>query len=299
VSCQVFDLGPENNHYYATYDDTDGIAILFEHTESADIAMTQQAGDLDALGRPCDPALRGLYGFPMAPDRTTFLVFDPVSGTVVHRAEQRDPERLWTRQLNAMDWSTEGRSAPTVHHTVHQGFRPEAVTQSMLALYRDRVDRTVLPDTETLPRVVTTELADLAVTAEWTFAQDDFPTSPIFVPRRPGADPSKSRYAGSDPGGHDGWVVVPIANDDGFRVEVFDAADVGAGPLAVAAAPAMVVPFVLHSAWLPHAVSTAGDGHRRNRFADELDRVGELPDDLAATARQVADDLAHGAPLLA
>jgi hypothetical protein len=196
-----------------------------------------------------------------------------------------------------MDWSTEGRSAPTVHHTVHQGFRPEAVTQTMLAVYRDRVDRTVLPDTETLPRVVTTELADLAVTAEWTFGQDDFPTSPIFVPRDPGADPSKSRYAGSDPGGHDGWVVVPIVNDDGFRVEVFDAADVGAGPVAVAAAPAMVVPFVLHSAWLPHAVSTAGDGRRRNRFADELDRVGELPDDLAVTAHQVADDLTHGAPL--
>ena len=61
-------------------------------------------------------------------------------------------------------------------------------------------------------------------------ALDDFPTSPIFVPRDPGADPGRSRYAGSDPGGHDGYVVVPIMNDDGFRVEVYDAADVVAGP---------------------------------------------------------------------
>ena len=37
-----FEIAPENNHYYATYDDTDGIAMLFEHTESADIAMTQR-----------------------------------------------------------------------------------------------------------------------------------------------------------------------------------------------------------------------------------------------------------------
>ena len=51
VPCQMFEMAPENNHYYATYDDTDGITILFEHTETADIAMTQQAGDLDALGR--------------------------------------------------------------------------------------------------------------------------------------------------------------------------------------------------------------------------------------------------------
>lgn len=297
VACQVFHIGPENNHYYATYDDTDGVAILFEHTESADIAMTQQAGDLDALGRPCDPALRGLYGFPMAPDRATYVIVDPATGRILHQAEQRDPERLWTRQLNAIDWSTEGRSAPTLHHTVHQGFRPEGVTQAMLALYGDRVDRTLLPEGETLPRVVSTSVPDLEVAAEWVLAADDLPTSPIFVPRDPGADPSKSRYAGSDPGGHDGWLVVPIVNDDGFRVEVFDAADVGAGPVAVAAKAGMVVPFVLHSAWMPGVVSTAGDGRHRTRFADELDRARELDDDLAALVHQVADDLGQGAPI--
>ena len=297
VACQVFEMAPENNHYYATYDDTDGIAILFEHTESAEIAMTQQAGDLDALGRPCDPALRGLYGFPMAPDRATFLVFDPDRGQIVHQAEQRDPERLWTRQLNALDWSTEGRSNPTLHHTVHQGFRPEAITQAMLALYGDRVDRTLLPAGETRPKVVSTALPDLVITAEWELGQDDLPSSPIFVPRNVGTDPTQSRFAGSDPGGHDGWVVVPILNDDGFRVEVFDASDVGGGPIACASKTGMTVPFVLHSAWMPRAVSTTGDGRERTRFADELDRIGELSDDLAAVAHQVVDDLAQGVPL--
>lgn len=291
VPCQVFELAPETNHYYATYDDTDGIGILFEHTESAELAMTQRAGDVDALGRPCDPDLAGLYGFPMAPDRTTYLVFDPDKGEVVHRAEQREPEWLWTRQLNAIDWSTEGRAAPTVHHTVHQGYRPEAITQEMLALYGDRVDRSLLPPDETPPHVVTSSVPDLTITSSYQLGQDDFPSSPIFVPRDPGADPAKSRYAGSDPGGHDGWVVVPVMNDAGFRVEVFDAADVGAGPVATASKPGMTVPFVLHSAWMPRVVPS-DPSIERNRFADELDRIGELPDDLAAVARQVADDLA-------
>jgi carotenoid cleavage dioxygenase-like enzyme len=287
VPCQRFELAPETNHYYATYDDTDGIAILFEHTESAELSMTQQAGDLDALGRPCDPALRGLYGFPMAPDRTTYLVFDPERGEVVHRAEQRDPERLWTRQLNAIDWSTEGRTAPTLHHTVHQGFRPEAITQAMLALYGDRVDRTLLPSEETAPLLVTSSVPDLDVTSSWELGLDDLPTSPIFVPRDPGADPTKSRYAGSDPGGHDGWVVLPVVNDAGFRGEVFDAADVGAGPVATAAAPGMTLSFVLHSAWMP-SVKPADRSIERTGFADELERIGELPDDLADVVREVA-----------
>jgi len=291
-----FDLAPEVNHYYATYDDSDGIGILFEHTESADIAMTQGEGDLDALGRPCDPALRGLYGFPMSPDRTTYLVFDPDSGEVVHRTEQRQPDLLWTRQLNAMDWSTEGRIDPTVHHTVHQGWRPEAVTQKMLALYGDRVDRTLLPSEETAPLVVTSSMPDLDVVAVHELAMDDFPSSPIFVPRDPGADPTKSRYAGSHPGGHDGYVVVPVMNDDGFRVEVYDAGAVDKGPVATAAKPGMTVPFVLHAAWMPR-VAGVDPGIRRNRFADELDRLDELPDDLARLATEVADDLAAGAPL--
>jgi carotenoid cleavage dioxygenase-like enzyme len=295
VPCQQFELAPENNHYYATYDDSDGITILFEHTEAADIAMTQQAGDVDALGRPCDPALRGLYGLPMCPDRATILTFDPERGRIVHRAEQRQPDLLWTRQLNAIDWSTEGRSRPTVHHTVHQGWRPEGITQAMVDLYGDRVDRTLWPSDETAPLVVTSSMPDLDVIAVHELDLDDFPTSPIFVPRDPGADPARSRYAGSDPGGHDGYVVVPVINDSGFRVEVYDAGDVGRGPVATLSKPGVTVPFVLHAAWMPE-VHTSSEGPG-NRFADELDRIGELPDDLADEVRRVADDLLHGAPL--
>lgn len=295
VPCTTLRIAPEINHYYAAYDDTDGLRILFEHTENADIAMTQKAGDVDSLGRPCDPALRGLYGFPMSPDRTSLLHIDPGTGEVLHRAEQRDPELLWTRQLCAMDWSTEGMSHPTLHHTVHQGWRPEAITQEMLALYRDRVDRSLWPENETVPLVVSTDRDDLNVAAVWELAVDDFPTSPIFVPRDPGADPTHSRYAGSDPGGHDGWVVVPILNDDGFRVEAYDASAVDRGPVAVLAKPGVTVPFVLHSAWMPRVVPA--EDRPRLRFSDELDRVDELPEDLARVAQEVAAELDEREPM--
>lgn len=295
VACVAFELAPEMNHYYARYDDTDGVQVLFEHTENADIAMAQGAGDIDALGRPCDPALRGLYGFPMSPDRTTVVEFDPTTGTVLERAQLRDPELLWTRQLSAMDWSTEGRARPTAHHMVYQGWRPEAVTQKMLAIYGDRVDRTVWPDDETVPLLMSVSMPDLAPTSHHEFSLDDFPTSPIFAPRDPGTEPGRSRHAGADPGGHDGYVVVPVCSDQGFRVDVFDAGAVSRGPIASLSDGEMTLPFILHSAWVPSAV-TAPD-LERNRFSNELDRVDELPDDLAMVARTVAHEIDEGVPL--
>ncbi|HRW40973.1 MAG TPA: hypothetical protein P5193_05440, partial [Microthrixaceae bacterium] len=94
---------------------------------------------------------------------------------------------------------------------------------------------------------------------------------------------------------HDGWVVVPLLNDSGFRVEVFDAADVGRGPVAVLDAAGATVPFVLHSAWMPRAVPA--QERPRLRFADELDRVGELDDDLASCALEVAAEIDDGVPI--
>jgi len=85
---------------------------------------------------------------------------------------------------------------------------------------------------------------------------------------------------------------VPVLSDDGFRVEVFDAAEVGRGPVARLASPGReTLPFIIHSAWMPRAV-TAPDVERL-AFAADLDesRLATLPDDLAAAAREVAADL--------
>ena len=68
--------------------------------------------------------------------------------------------------------------------------------------------------------------------AKWEYPDlGDHITSPTFAPRelrRPTT--GQSAYAGGEPGGHDGYVVQPVLSDDGFRVELFDAAAVGQGP---------------------------------------------------------------------
>ena len=110
---------------------------------------------------------------------------------------------------------------------------------------------------------------DLEVTSRHEFASEgDFPSSPIFVPR-----------PGGVPGGGDGWIVVPVLNDDGARIECFDAADVGRGPVAVLAGPSRErLPFMLHSVWMAD-VATAPEVERL-RVRDDIDpeRVAALPD---------------------
>ena len=90
-------------------------------------------------------------------------------------------------------------------------------------------------------------------------------------------------------------MVQPVCNDDGFRVELFDAANVSAGPIAtLAGTNRECVPLVLHSAWMPafHELADA----ERLRFSDELnaDRVAGLDDDQRRLVARVAEDLDAG-----
>ncbi len=293
VPSTAFRVGPEVMHYYARYDDTDGIEVVFEHTPETDLAMYLRADDTDAFGRPVDPAMAGMYNHPMHASDVSLLRFDPESGRVTERASMREPDRYHSTQLSAIDWSTEGLGAPTVHHLLCSGFRPEAISQRAIDLYRDRLEP--FPDAEMPSVLVTLDRETLGPRGDWEWPLDEYPTSPTFVPRGAGAPiRPRRRYAGTDPGGHDGYLVVPVLRDAGFRVDVFDAADVGAGPIASLRSPAgETVPFLLHAAWMPRAV--AAPDLDRLRFADELThgRLASLSDDLAAVARGVATDLAR------
>jgi hypothetical protein len=147
------------------------------------------------------------------------------------------------------------------------------------------VDRSLWPAAETPALVISVDPQDLHVTSVAELATDDLPTSPIFVPRA----------SGSEPGGHDGYVVVPVLNDAGFRIDCYDAADVGKGPLATLARRGATLPFLLHAAWVPRVAPAPL--LERNRFSSELTRIGELPDDLADAAREVARELDEGVPM--
>jgi hypothetical protein len=285
VPCTAFRLAPEVMHYYGVWDDRDGVRVVFEHTQDMDMAIPLREGDVDAWGRPCDPIFRGLYHFAMSPSRQSVIDFDPERGKLRQRALLVDPETLWSQQLSAFDGSPEGLARPRVRHMVYHGWRPEAVSQRVLHFYRERVDPSSLPREEIPARITTLSMPDLRTLAEHVYPLDELPSSPVYVPRR----------TGSKPGGDDGYLVIPVYSDGGFRVELFDAGRVGGGPIATLASPRHAMPFLIHAAWLPRAAPAPDVA--RTRFSDELGGATALSDELAELARGVARELDEGVPL--
>lgn len=293
VSMRRFTIAPPTGHFYAVHDDARGIRVLFEHMDGVDLGFFLDEGDVDVFGAPIDPTQVGLYSMSMCPSTLSEVEIDPESGRV-HECGRIHGAQTWNNQLSAMDWSPEGLAAPTLHHMIFSGFRPHNVSRRALDAYASRIDASSLPREETPCALLSIERGSCEVRSryEWP-ATGDWAGSPIFVPRGAGRDPSRSEHTGDDPGGHDGWVVVPVLRDEGLCVDCFDAARVGDGPVARLAAPGgSPAGFVLHACWLPSA-RPAPDVERL-RFADELTdaELAALPDDdLRDAARRVAREL--------
>ena len=285
-------VAPTTGHFYGVWDDSDGIRVIFEHMDLMDLGFRMQAGDRTATGDAVNPAHVGMYNMAMAPNSVSEVTFDPSTGASRRTAVFRE-DWTYNLQLSAMDWSTVGLTTPTLHHIAYQGWKPDSVTARAVDVYRAAGRLGKLPKKETRGRLVSLKRDGLQEHSSYEFpSKGDHITSPIFVPRAPGADSRRSSYAGRDPGGHDGYVVMPVLNDDGFRVELFDAKKVSRGPIATLTAPhGACLPVMLHAAWMP-ACNAASD-HERLAFGDDLDdwSVHALTADQAATVTAVADEL--------
>jgi all-trans-8'-apo-beta-carotenal 15,15'-oxygenase len=275
-------MSPPTGHFYARWEDRDGISVVWEGMDLMDLAFYLKPDDVDVNGDPINPAMVGLYNMAMAPETIVEVVFDPSSGKAIEQGAFKE-DWAFNLQLSAMDWSVEGTTSPTLHHVDYQGCRPGNISQRAARHYEDRIE-------ETPGALCSFERGSMELKARWEYSNlGDHITSPAFAPRNAGADASRSTYAGSEPGGHDGYVVQPVCNDDGFRVELFDAATVGAGPIAVlAGVNRECVPLVLHSAWMP-AHDELVDAERL-RFSDELsdELMASVPVELHDAIHEVA-----------
>jgi all-trans-8'-apo-beta-carotenal 15,15'-oxygenase len=284
-----FTMSPPTGHFYARWDDTDGVSVVWEGMDLMDLGLYLRPDDLDVNGDPIDPCTAGLYNMAMAPETITEVVLHPDTATISHIGTFR-ADWAFNLQLSAMDWSTEGLSAPTLHHVTYQGCRPASISRRAAELYAGRIDLDLLRE-DTPGSLCSFERPSMELKARWEYPDlGDHITSPAFAPR--GAAPGS--YTGGEPGGHDGYVVQPVCNDDGFRVELFDAADVGAGPIAtLAGTNRETIPLVLHAAWMP-AFGELADAERL-RFSDELsaEALASVPDELQRAVLAVADECDH------
>lgn len=284
------EIGPTTGHYYAVWDDTDGVRVLFEHLDLTDLGYRLLPDDVDADGHPIDPVHVGFYQMAMSTQTVSEWVFRADRAGTGSGAPC-PAERLvavtgpdtFNLQLSAQDWSPAGQSAPTHHHVVFQGIRRGALARRVLDVYRERIDDASMPEQDQPSSLVTFRRGSLDRHATYVFPSDaELPSSPVFVPRQ-----------GGIAGGGDGWVVLPVLSDDGFRVEVFDAADVSLGPLATLAPRLPTpLPFLLHAIWLPEAVPAADDVERL-RFVDDVgpEELAGLDDEDRRLVLEVAAEL--------
>ena len=172
------EFGPTTGHYYAVWDDSDGVRVLFEHLDLTDLGYRLLPGDVDAHGRGLNPAHAGFYNMAMRSQTVSEIVFDPgrssaVASRTVCSVNDGD---MWNLQLSAMDWSLAGLENPTHHHVVFQGRKPQMIARRVLDLYSDRAPLDEIAGPETGARLVTFERGTLRQSAEHRFAAlDDLP----------------------------------------------------------------------------------------------------------------------------
>ncbi|MEZ5182285.1 MAG: carotenoid oxygenase family protein [Acidimicrobiales bacterium] len=179
----TFAMAPPTGHYYARWDDTDGVSVVWEGMDLMDLALYLRPDDVDVLGRPIDPGVAGLYNMAMAPETICEVVFDPSSGKVLDQGTFR---RDWTfnLQLSAMDWSLEGTTRPTLHHVSYQGCRPGSISRRAAELYAGRIDLDLLRE-ETPGALCSFERGSMELKARWEYPDlGDHITSPAFAPGR-------------------------------------------------------------------------------------------------------------------
>ncbi len=270
------EFGPTTGHYYAQWDDSSGVRVLFEHMNLTDLGYRLRADDVNLHGEPIATEHRGFYQMGMSRQTMSEMCFRPERGEVSVESVASHPF-MWNVQLSASASVNGDGHDSDVHHVVTQGFRPDMLARRVLDIYGERVDASTFVGADTRPSLTTFEHGGLRLIAQHRFAgPEDLPTSPALA---------RSLRGGA------GHVIVPVLNDDGFRVECFDAADVSKGPVAVARAPrGSTVPFLLHAIWMEQPRHQDVD---RVSFADEIDDryLASLDDEGRNLVLAVADDL--------
>ena len=136
-------MAPPSGHYYARWDDSDGISVVWEGMDLMDLGLYLRGDDVDVNGNPIDPAVVGLYNMAMAPETLTEVILHPETAKVEHVGTFKE-DWAFNLQLSAMDWCTEGMSAPTLHHVVYQGCRPGNISGRAAKMYEGRIDLDLL-----------------------------------------------------------------------------------------------------------------------------------------------------------
>ena len=244
------------------HDDDGVLRVNLDHIPLADLlitAATDSPGHLTGEAPPVD--YEGLTVLGVQPGCVGTYRIDAATGEVLSADKVWD-DRFWGGVLTTYDFSSaESREHIRDVWFAGSGYDPELIPETWWKLYADAglaciVDPHDLP-TDTRPGALAHfDLESHKVTAVHEYEGGAFPSPPTFVPRRGGDGPG------------DGYVVVLVHADEGKELQIFDAQDIGRGPLARAAATGFNPPLLLHSYWMDRRDGPRPSDYRVRRRDD-------------------------------
>lgn len=263
----------EAAHFQVDRADAGGrVTLLLAHQNSADPSeWVRESDTIAGTGRAVDPATVPMLVAPADQGLLGRYVVDVASATVVE--ESRLP--AWALTL----WSQDTRTPPAGLGTAFWssiGFDPALLTQRVLDLYVDHPHRQVpvaeLPTVAIPGSLMRIDQNALTIGDQFEMPRGYLPMSPTFVPRDGG-------------GADDGYLMVFAIGPEADEVWIFDANDLGYGPVCRLGHPDFDIPFTLHSTWLGELRSQTQPAY----LAPVRDDYGPRLDGLSDDARIIAE----------
>jgi hypothetical protein len=232
-------------HMAVDYADDGRLLVLhLSHHPLTDLVLAIEPGDVthgtdDAIAA----AYEGLIPAGNQPSGIGRYVIDVDAGKLVDSRIAVDVERFWGGALFTQNSYTKAsQEHPGNLWVSGVGHDPELVSERWWQTYSEQHENVFVSPRDFPKRPIPGALArfDLAETrlAElYAYPDGAFPHPPTFVPRE------GCRHDA------DGYVLVFVHRDGDKAIDVFDAADLSAGPIASATAPGFNPPLLLHSWW--------------------------------------------------
>jgi carotenoid cleavage dioxygenase-like enzyme len=247
-------------HLTVDYEEVDGLLrVVLQQIPLSDLMITIGRDSVDRDGTLIDANYEGLVALSVQPSVIGRYLIDPATGTIVEQDLSTD-ERMWGGILATADRSTpEARRRQRQLWYAGVGYDPGLIPSEWWELYGEATDGLIAPGdlpTDAIPgSVARIDLEAMKVAEVHLCEPGAFPSPPTFVPRRGATDPD------------DGYLVVVVHQDGPKEIQVFDANDLSAGPIARASSPTFNPNLLLHSCWMPDRV-----GPRRSTYRIPLRR---------------------------
>jgi len=222
------------------------VTAYLAHHPLTDLGMGIERTDVvHGSGEPYHPDYEGLFPLALQPSGIGRYVIDAESGQLLDGKVSVDTERFWGGTLFTHNiYASDSQNHVQNLWYTSTGFEPELVSERWWQIYSEQHENVFVAPRDFPRHVIPGALARFETRSmEWSdlYAYDTgtFPHPPTFVPRVGASHDA------------DGYVLVSVHRDGNKAIDLFDAQQIAAGPIATATGEGYNHPLLLHSTWSP------------------------------------------------